>query len=409
MHHQELIPNLFRSEFSKIVSVLCKTFGLANLQQAEDITSETFLVAMETWSLKGIPENPTAWLYKVAQNKTKDFLKREKVFNQKIEPNLKLNKPTTDEFDIDLSEKNIEDSQLQMLFAICQPTISNEAQIGLALRILCGFGINEIASAFLTSKETINKRLLRAKGKLKETNEILEFPDETQLEKRLDNVLSILYLLFNEGYYSSTKETPIRKDLCYEAMRLTYLLINTKITNLPKVNALLSLMCFHASRFDARTNDNNKLIMYYEQDKTLWNYELIEKGEYFLSLSSQGEIITKYHIEAYISFWHTKKDTAKKWDSILNLYNQLLQINYSPIVALNRTYALARANNIDEAIVEIKKIDLPLNHLYHCLISHLYEDKNQKKVIEHLNIALNLAHSQSDKDFIQKKLDNFSK
>ena len=158
MHHQELIPNLFRSEFSNIVSVLCKTFGLANLQQAEDITSETFLVAMETWSLKGIPENPTAWLYKVAQNKTKDFLKREKVFNQKIEPNLKLNKPTTDEFDIDLSEKNIEDSQLQMLFAICQPTISNEAQIGLALRILCGFGINEIASAFLTSKETINKR-----------------------------------------------------------------------------------------------------------------------------------------------------------------------------------------------------------------------------------------------------------
>ena len=157
MEQQELIPHLFRTEFSKITAVLCKLFGIEHIEVAEDIASETFLSALEVWSYKGIPANPVAWLYTVAKNKAKNLLARNQTFSKKIEPQLKRLSPGNEEINIDLSEKNITDSQLQMLFAICNPSVSVEAQIGLALRILCGFGIEEIANAFLTNKETINK------------------------------------------------------------------------------------------------------------------------------------------------------------------------------------------------------------------------------------------------------------
>ena len=166
MEQQELIPHLFRTEFRKITAVLCKLFGIEHIEIAEDIASETFLSALETWTYKGIPENPVAWLYSVAKNKAKNYIIRNKVFTDKIVKQLKYAVQENNEIEIDLSEKNITDSQLQMLFAICHPSISTEAQIGLSLRILCGFGIDEIANAFLTNKETINKRLFRAKEKL---------------------------------------------------------------------------------------------------------------------------------------------------------------------------------------------------------------------------------------------------
>ena len=157
MEQQELIPHLFRTEYSKITAVLCKLFGIEHIEIAEDIASETFALAFETWNYKGIPSNPTAWLYVVAKNKAKNYFIRNKIFAEKIAKQFQYSSAENDEIEIDLSEKNITDSQLQMLFAICQPSISMEAQIGLSLRILCGFGIDEIADAFLTNKETINK------------------------------------------------------------------------------------------------------------------------------------------------------------------------------------------------------------------------------------------------------------
>jgi RNA polymerase sigma factor (sigma-70 family) len=255
---QELIPHLFRTEFSKIAAVLVKHLGIGHLEAAEDITSETFLSALETWSYKGIPENPTAWLYVVAKNKAKNYLSREKVFLKKIVPEIKHADSLEPEIDIDLSEKNISDSQLQMLFAICHPSIPPESQTGLALRILCGFGIDEIANAFLTNKETVNKRLYRAREKLRTENIPIEFPGKAELPARLDAVLMTLYLLFNEGYYSESHDVILREDLCFDAMRLVKLLIDHEPTNLPNVNALLSLMCFHASRFAARKNEKGR-------------------------------------------------------------------------------------------------------------------------------------------------------
>src|SRR4030095_1912575 len=250
MSEFESLKHLFQQEFSKMVAVISKLYGLQHMEMAEDIVSETFLVAAETWGLKGMPENPAAWLYAVAKQKTLYQFRRNKIFTQKIVRELKSQLTETDETEeLNFSLENIKDSQLQMMFAICNPSIASEAQIGLALRILCGFSIDEIAEAFLTNKETINKRLFRAKEKLRTEKVKMEFPAESELRSRLDNVLHVIYLLFNEGYYSTTQNQILRKDFCLEAMRLGIILTEYEKTNLPKTNALMALMCFHASRF----------------------------------------------------------------------------------------------------------------------------------------------------------------
>jgi RNA polymerase sigma-70 factor (ECF subfamily) len=405
MQEKELIPQLFKTEYRKIISVLCKLFGIVHIEIAEDIANDTFLLASETWGLKGIPENPTAWLYTVAKNKTKDYFKRTKIFNEKVATELKNAQSLSHEMELDLSEENINDSQLQMLFAVCNPINSNESQIALALKILCGFGIDEIANALLSTKETINKRLYRAKNTLRENNVDLSFPSSSDLEKRLDNVLSILYLLFNEGYYSSTSKNSINNELCLEAMRLLYILTENDKTNVPKANSLMALFCFHTSRFDARFDQIGQQIVYKEQDKTKWNSELIEKGEIYLNISAKGNQISKYHLEAGIAFWHTriKVGEKEKWNNILQLYNRLLQIEYSPITALNRTYALAMAENKEIALKQALKIDLKQNHLYHSLLAELYSGIDKQNQIKHLNLALNLTKSENDKILLMNK------
>ncbi len=406
MKEQELIPHLFRTEYRKIVSVLCYLFGIEHIETAEDIVSDTFLSATELWSQKGVPDNPTGWLYTVAKNKTKNHLKHNSIFTEKLAVELKYGTSEVEEINIDLSTKHINDSQLAMIFTVCNPSISTESQIALALNLLCGFGIQEIADAFLTNKEVIYKRLNRAKEKLKAEKIKIEQPTPAEIDARLDTVLTTLYLLFSEGYYSTSQNTVLRKDLCAEAMRLAYFLVENASTNKADVNALLSLMCFHASRFEARMNEKGEIILYEDQDTNLWNQELIGKGEYFLEQASRSRYLSKYHLEAGIAYWHTQKeDTNQKWESILQLYNKLLQLEYSPIAALNRTYALAKANGKEEAIVEAEKLALTDNHFYYSLLGNLYTDIDNTKAIQHLQTALKLALSEADKAIIKRTLD----
>jgi len=404
---QELIPHLFRTEYRKIVSVLCKRFGFDQIETAEDIAADTFLAASQTWPYDGIPQNPVAWLYFVAKNKAKNYLQRHLVFESKVSDELKRSSDESYETEIDLSPQNINDSQLQMMFAICQPSIPAEAQIGLSLRILCGFGIEEIADAFLSNKETINKRLFRAKEKLRENNAKIEFPGPAEIDERLATVLTTLYLLFNEGYYSSSQDTIIRKDLCDEAMRLCTMLVENKLTGKPEVNALLALICFQASRFDARIDQNGELVLYDDQDTNLWDPQLISKGAYFLSCATTGNTLSKYHIQAAIAYWSTQKaDTTKKWESVLQLYNQLLQIEYSPIAALNRTYALSKTAGKEAAIIEAEKLKLINNHFYYALLGELYTGIDNQTAREHFRNALSLSRTQTNKQAIQKKIDS---
>lgn len=405
MKHNDLIPHLFRSEFRKIASVLTRYFGIEHIQAAEDIASETFLSALEIWPYKGIPENSVAWLYAVAKNKATNYLNRRQTFSEKVSPQVKRTASDHVHADIDLSEKNITDSQLQMLFAICHPSVSMESQIALALRTLCGFGIEELANAFLTNKETINKRLFRAREKLRMEKVKIEFPADKEINERLDAVLITLYLLYNEGYYSESDDAVLREELCLEAMRLTWLLIENDKTDLTSVNALFSLMCFHASRFPARKNNSGELVLYQDQDETLWNQELITKGAYHLSKASQHNVVSRYHLEAAIAYWHTRKeDTQGKWETILQLYNQLLQIAYSPVAALNRTYALSKANSRKEAITEAEKLALRNNPYYHTLLGELYNGIDQEKARAHFLEALSLAKTETDRAVIRKKI-----
>lgn len=410
MEERELLPHLFRTEYQKIVSVLSYLFGIEHIEIAEDIVSDTFLAATELWSIKGLPENPTAWLYTVAKNKTKNYLKRNSLFEQKLSADIRYSTTNSEEIEIDLSNKNIADSQLAMIFTVCNPVISSESQVALALNLLCGFGVQEIADAYLTNKEVVYKRINRAKEKLKEANIKIEQPKIADINNRLETVLTTLYLLFSEGYYSTSQNSILRKDLCAEAMRLNYLLVENPATNSPSVNALLALMCFHSSRFEARTNQDGEVILYEDQDESLWNTELIEKGEYYLNKASAGERLSKYHFEAGIAYWHTQKaDTAEKWESILQLYNNLLILEYSPIAALNRTFALAKTHGKEEAIIEAEKLNLTSNHFYYSLLGNLYTDLDNRKALQHFETALTLANSVADKNSLIKAINRLKK
>ncbi|WP_166924024.1 RNA polymerase sigma factor [Flavobacterium poyangense] len=410
MENKELIPHLFRTEYQKIVSVLSNLFGIHHIEIAEDIVSDTFLSASETWAIKGTPDNPTAWLYTVAKNKTKNYLKRNTLFETKVSAEIKYNTPLNNpEVDIDLSDQNIADSQLAMIFTVCNPCNSNEAQIALALNLLCGFGISEISDAFLSNKEVIYKRINRAKEKLKEENIKIQNPNITEIKDRINTVLKTIYLIYSEGYYSTSQNTTLREDLCAEAMRLTYLLIGNKNTNIPETNALMALMCFHSSRFEARTAENGEIILYENQNQSLWNQELIDRGMYFLSKSSSGNTLSKYHLEAGIAYWHTlREDTAEKWQHILELYNNLIILEYSPIVALNRTYALSKVKSKKEAITEAEKLNLTDNHFYYSLLGNLYTDLDTKKALKQFETALSLAKTSADKNIIRRNIEQLS-
>ena len=406
---KQILHHLYRTEKSKITAVLVKLFGFEHIEIAEDIVSDTFLAATETWQKTGLPIKPIAWLYTVAKNKARDYLKHNQVFLDKVIPGIKGKQSDVYEIEIDLSPQNIVDSQLQMMFAICHPSISKEAQIGLSLKILCGFSIEEIASAFLTKKDTIQKRLDRAKLKLKKDKAEMVFPNEDEIHKRLEAVLITLYLLFNEGYYSISTNKSLRKDLCLEAMRLNFLLVENENTNLPQVNALLSLMCFHSSRFEARIDSNGINILYDDQDSRLWNRPLIEKGEYFLSKATEGKEITKYHLEAAIAYWHTvRSDSEDKWENILQLYNKLLVLEYSPMAALNRTLALAKSRGKKVAILEAQKLSLKNHFLYYSLLGYLFTGLDQEMALAHFNTALNLAKTVADKNVILKYIQKLS-
>lgn len=409
MQSGDSLKQLFQQEFAKMVAVISKLYGLEHIETAEDIVSDTFLAASESWGMKGVPANPAAWLYAVAKQKTLYHFRRKKLYDLKIMPAISHVQPKMEEQEPDFSPQHIRDSQLQMLFAICNPAIAAEAQIGLALRILCGFGIDEIAEAFLSGKDTINKRLFRAKEKLREEQISLEFPPEAALPARMENVLRIIYLLFNEGYYSKTQNRVLQQELCVEALKLGLLLTEYEKTNLPETNALIALMCFHASRFEARITPDDELILYEQQDESRWDRSLIHKGIHYLELSAAGDRISSYHLEARIASWHCiKEDSPQKWEQILQLYNQLLEINFSPGVALNRIYALYKARGSAVALRSALELNLTPNHFYWLLLGELHAATDPQQAQLHFTKALALAKTIPEQQGIREKIRKLS-
>ncbi|WP_414617547.1 RNA polymerase sigma factor [Dyadobacter sp. 32] len=257
--------------------------------------------------------------------------------------------------------------------------------------------------------ETIKKRLQRARINLRSDNFQIRNLTEAEIKLRLDTVLKTLYLLFNEGYFSSTSDRQIRLELCSEATRLALLLTDNSLTNTAQLNALLALMCFQSSRLIARYNDSNEVILFEEQNKDLWDKSLILRGNYYLVNATNGSEISKFHLEAGIAYWHTTPADVNRWEHILQLYNQLILIEYSPIIALNRAFAFARVYGHEKAIGEAEKLNLTENSYYHQLLGYLYSDTNIAKSIKHYEEAINLTKSKIVQLTLRRKIELLGK
>lgn len=401
---ETLIPRLFRLEYARMTAVLCRHFGLKHIETAEDLVSETFLKAAELWPQQGTPENPVAWLYTVAKNKAKDHLKHTNLFDRQIKPTLEAG-PASMENGFDFSEQTIADSQLAMIFAVCNPANTPESQICLALQILCGFSVEEIADAFLTRRETIKKRLLRARGTLRKDGFQIQPLQETTIRKRLDIVLRTLYLLFNEGYFSRSNSRQIRTDLCSEAMRLCLLVVQSPLTQCREAEALLALMCYQSSRLGARTGEGGDPVLYDDQDNTLWDQELIGRGNQYLVSACSGEKVSKYHLEAGIAYWHTAPGQPGKWRHILHLYNQLILNEYAPMAALNRTFAFAQVHGTEAGLAEARKLNLAESSHYHSLLGYLLAGDQPNEAIPHYQRAIELSKSEAEKRTLYAAID----
>lgn len=385
-----------------MTAVLCRHFGLEHMEVAEDIASDTFLKASENWAIHGIPDNPAAWLYTVARNKAKDYSKHRAVFNTKVRPALQAPEPAA-ETAFEFSSQQIADSQLAMIFAVCHPANAADAQVCLALQILCGFSVVEIANAFLTKPETVKKRLQRARARLRRDNFSLRALSRTEVSAREDTVLKTLYLLFNEGYFSKTGNQLIRKDLCSEAMRLALVLTENPWTDTPQANALLALMCFQSSRLDARVNGEGEAVLFDEQDKSRWDQAMIARGNSFLVRACRHNAVSKYHLEAGIAYWHTTEE-EHKWRQILQLYNQLILVEYSPVTALNRIFALARVYGAERAIQEAEKLSLEERSDYHALLGYLHAGRDRHRAAAHYEEAIRRTTSKAERQALRRRI-----
>lgn len=406
----QLIGHLFRHEAGKMAAVLTRLLGFPSFDLAEDIVQDTLLKAMSAWKIKGVPDNPSAWLYTVAKRKAIDAIRKHRLQAQHhahIHHDLRSEwtlSPTMNSF---FSGNEIEDSQLRMMFACCHPSIPYEAQIALTLKTLCGLSIQEIANSFLSSADVITKRLYRAREKIREEHISLEGPVPAAMPGRLDAVLHTLYLLFNEGYNSSHPDQLIRHDLCEEAMRLCLLLTRDPYTDVGRTRALLALMCFQASREDARIAPDGAIILLKHQNRLVWNKALIEQGKYFLERSATGSELSAYHIEAAIAGCHTRATSFEDtdWKLIATLYDILFKMKPGAIVSLNMAIAIGYSDSPTAGLDALRQIKgLEQHYLYYSAMGDFYGmTGNEKEAQRCYETATRLTASQLERNLLITK------
>ncbi len=411
-----LVDNLFRHEWGKLVSVLTKLFGPQNLQLAEDVVQDTLLKALNTWKINGLPENPSAWLFTAARNKAIDVLRQQKTHHQyekAVTPLLQSGYTVSPTVKGIVNTSHIDDDQLKMMFVCCHPELSPDGQVAVILKTLCGFSVAEIAKAFLTNYDTIEKRLYRTRQSLKEKEVSFELPPKEELEKRLENVLTAIYLLFNEGYNSTSHNDLIRQDLQQEAIRLCELICRSKLLNNGSAHALLSLMLFTASRTKARLDEKGNILLLKEQDRNKWDRELISRAVDHLERSAVAKNMSRYHIEAGIALEHAKAASYEttNWQYILHYYDVLYKLYPTPVIALNRAVVIAEIYGPQKAIVAIEAIEniavLRKYYLLPATLGELYSRLQQKeKALSFLQEALQLTQSAAEKKLLQQKIDS---
>lgn len=375
----KLLDHLFRQEYGKVISYLTSIFGFDKLPEMEDIAQETLLEAYKNWSYHGIPPDPARWIFKVAKNKAINFSKREQ---KKGEVYRRFGEKQFQVLEADLlSEKEIQDSVLRMIFVCASLDLSMSNIILLVLNTLCGFTRKEIANAMLMDEEAVKKRLFRAKKKVRHETVPLLLQKDPVLNDGLNSVLTCLYLLFNEGYNSTHKDDLIRKDLCLEAIRLTKIVVDSFKAD-TRSRALLALMYFHAARFDSRIDDKGAIILIKDQNRKKWDKDLINLGVLYLSKASVSNQLSAYHIEAAIAAEYCKATCFDQtnWSRIYKLYEKLLEFKPNPIIELNMAIVTSKIGSVEVAISQL--MDLGRKHkqlrnyyLFYATLGELYSQE----------------------------------
>jgi RNA polymerase sigma-70 factor (ECF subfamily) len=358
----ELVEHLFRHQAGRMLAALTHIFGLENLDLAEEVVQEALLQALQQWRFHGIPDNPQAWLLRAARNKAVDVLRRQATLRRKeheLQQRLRDRQVRQDVADPRAAEE-LADEQLAMIFACCAPTLPSEARVALTLKAVSGFSVAEIARAFLAEEPTIAQRLVRAKRRIREAGIALALPSPAEIPGRLDSVLQVLYLLFNEGYGAHTGENLVREDLCGEAIRLVQLLVSRPDTSLPKVHALLALFYLQAARLEARVDRDGNLLLLAEQDRSRWDQDLLTHGVVQLEQAAQGDELSEYHLQAGIAAIHATSASFADtdWPRLVELYDQLLAIAPSPVVVLNRAIAQSMVEGPETALASLEALSL---------------------------------------------------
>jgi RNA polymerase sigma factor (sigma-70 family) len=411
----ENMEHLFRREAGRMVSVLTRIFGVHNLALAEDVVQDAFCRALEVWSFRGVPENPSAWLMATAKHRALDVLRRRRTALT-FEPELGrlldsewTLAPTIEEL---FEPKAIQDDQLRMMFSCCHAQLREESQVALILHILCGFSMDEIAEAFVSPHSTIEKRITRAKKVLATSKKLFDVTSAEETSRRLPAVQRALYLLFNEGYHGASAKTAVRVELCREAMRLTSILLAHPFGAVPATYALAALMSLDAARLPARVDVTGNLQNLFGQDRTQWDQGLLAEGMGFLDLSATGTELTEYHIEAAIASVHARAPRAEDtdWKSIVSLYDKLLSLRPSPVVGLNRAIAIAQLEGPERGIEEMGRIvdrDRLVAYPFYFAALGEFELRMGRQAVagERFRAAAALARSPMERSFFSQRLD----
>ena len=396
-----------------MVSALTRVFGLHNLELAEDVVQDALCRALEVWKFRGVPENPSAWLMTAAKNRALDVLRRDRTARTfAVEVGALLESEWTAKPALDglLSPDAIRDDELRMMFSCCHPRLPEEVQVALVLNVLCGFGIREIASAFLCTPAAMEKRVTRGKRTLAGTKSLFELGTEVEFPARLAAVQRALYLSFNEGYHGAGASA-VRTELCDEAMRLVALLLDHPPSATPATHALGALMCLHAARSPARLDAAGDLILLRDQDRTRWDERLVAEGRRLLDLSARGPELTDYHVEAAIASLHSDESISDevRWDRIVSLYDTLLAIRRSPVVALQRALAVAERDGPERGLDAVRAIEdverLGRYPFYFAALGELELRRGERdRSVEHFRAALALARNDLERRFLVRRL-----
>ena len=403
-----LLEHTFRRQAGRMVSHFAQLVGPAHLQIAEDAVQEAMLRALQTWPYSGIPENASGWLFRVAHNAILDALRQSRLHGEKAAEFVRMAGTVTGEPALG---DGLNDDELRMIVLCCHPALSHEASVALSLKIVGGFGVREIARAFLVDETAIAQRLVRAKRQIRDQRLTLELPDEHELRLRLGAVLEVLYFLFNEGYTAHAGENLIRAEFCGEALRLAQLVAASPIAT-PQTHALVALMAFQAARLPARVDDKGDLVLFEFQDRSRWDDRLVAIGFRHFDRSMEGDEITEYHAQAAIAATYARAADPQSidWPAVLLLYDQLLTINPSPVIALNRAVAVAKVHGPAEALRTIELLDEhPRMKDYHLLLAvrgHLLRDLERwDEAATSYRAALLLGCSQPERRFLCGKLE----